>query len=379
MKQKSILLQLRIFSLVLLSGFAFSLNAQDNNRDDKLNLPGDNLNLAAVLDIFQQSKTLEEFEQTLNTENNKINNLDLNNDEQTDYINVIDNADGNLHSIVLQTDVNNGEKQDIAVIYTDKKGDDVSVQVIGDEDLYGKDYVIEPSLKAAANGTPNPGYTGNDNNTTNVTNNYYNTTRGYSPAPSSWIIIGGMYGPHYSRWHSPYGWGNYPRYWRPWRPVYWHDYHHHWYYKHKWNGWAYHHAPHFHYKQHWQNNYYGHRNHSATVNRNHSNGIYKRTYAGTNAETVRPAGKPNFPTINKRTEAKSQVDRSNNNTNRPDVKKNNSETIKKSDARPSRKNNIDKKPVVKPSRDPVKKSVKQSPRKTGNNKKTSGTKRNAQK
>ena len=47
---------------------------------DSLGLPGDNLNLYAVLDLFQQSETFEIFEKKLNEEDSKINNLDLNND-----------------------------------------------------------------------------------------------------------------------------------------------------------------------------------------------------------------------------------------------------------------------------------------------------------
>ena len=58
--------------------------------EDRLGLPGDNLNLAAVLDIFQKSPTLEDFEAALNADTSKVNNLDLNNDNQVDYIKVID-------------------------------------------------------------------------------------------------------------------------------------------------------------------------------------------------------------------------------------------------------------------------------------------------
>jgi hypothetical protein len=39
-----------------------------------LGLPGDNLNLYAVLDVF---KTVEEFERAINTRDANINNLDL--------------------------------------------------------------------------------------------------------------------------------------------------------------------------------------------------------------------------------------------------------------------------------------------------------------
>jgi len=45
--------------------------------DEKLDLPGDNLNLYAVLKLFQESETLEGFERKLNEEDSEINNLDL--------------------------------------------------------------------------------------------------------------------------------------------------------------------------------------------------------------------------------------------------------------------------------------------------------------
>jgi len=43
-------------------------------------LPGDDLDLYAVLDLFQKSKTIEAFEKSLNEEKASIVNLDLNND-----------------------------------------------------------------------------------------------------------------------------------------------------------------------------------------------------------------------------------------------------------------------------------------------------------
>jgi hypothetical protein len=37
----------------------------------ELGLPGDNLDLYAVLDLFQKSKTIEDFEKSLNDEKNQ--------------------------------------------------------------------------------------------------------------------------------------------------------------------------------------------------------------------------------------------------------------------------------------------------------------------
>ncbi|MBK7855144.1 MAG: hypothetical protein IPJ79_09745 [Bacteroidetes bacterium] len=194
--------------------------AQDDESGNELGLPGDNFNLAAAMDIFQQSKTLEEFEEKINSDNLKLNNLDLNNDGQTDYIKVINNVDGDLHNIVLQTDINEKESQDIAVFYVEKKEDRVTVQAIGDEELYGKDYVIEPNTSTEAKGTANQ------------------LTKKVMPmmaipmlqiimahlavtAPSLLprAVVGFLYGPTYIRWHSPWHWGYYPRWWKPWRPF----------------------------------------------------------------------------------------------------------------------------------------------------------------
>lgn len=290
--------------------------AQDDESGNKLGLPGDNFNLAAAMDIFQQSKTLEEFEEKINSDNLKLNNLDLNNDGQTDYIKVINNVDGDLHNIVLQTDINEKESQDIAVFYVEKKEDRVTVQAIGDEELYGKDYVIEPNTSTEAKGTANPAYEESNANDgdTYVTNNYYGSSRSYSPQPSSWAVVGFLYGPTYIRWHSPWHWGYYPRWWKPWRPFYWNDYYHHWYHAHRWNGWWYHHPHKFHFHTHWHNTYYGHRKHSATVNAFRTSGTYNRVYNNPE-KTVKPASKPNFPSIDAKVNKKNNAVRPSGNSN----------------------------------------------------------------
>ena len=123
------------------------------NRNEPTGLPGDNLNLFAVMKIFRESETLELFEKKLNDENADFNNLDLNGDGQPDYIKVIYNSDGNLHTIVLQVALNESENQDVATIYVDKDANNqVRIQLIGDETLYGKDYIVEPDYQD--NGQP---------------------------------------------------------------------------------------------------------------------------------------------------------------------------------------------------------------------------------
>ena len=146
--------------LAVLFSLGFCLIAQDR-QEGYLGLPGDNLNLYAVMKLFQDSKTLEEFERNLNDEKSNINNLDLNYDNQVDYIKVIDNIDGDVHNIVLQVAVGPKENQDVAVFTVQRfNNGQVQIQLTGDEELYGRDYIIEPRMDDSMAETPNPGYSG---------------------------------------------------------------------------------------------------------------------------------------------------------------------------------------------------------------------------
>jgi hypothetical protein len=134
------LLTISLFAALLTAGSA--LKAQDQPRE-YLGLPGDNLNLYAVMQIFQESQTLEEFEKNLNDPNSNINNLDLNGDNYVDYLRVIDDVDGNVHNIIIQDQISQNETQDVAVFTVQRfSNGDVQIQLTGDEALYGKNYII---------------------------------------------------------------------------------------------------------------------------------------------------------------------------------------------------------------------------------------------
>src|SRR6478609_852246 len=147
-----------VAAMSLLSLPSFSQEKQDTTA--LLGLPGDNLDLYAVLTLFQKSKTIGAFEKSLNDEKTKINNLDLNLDKKVDFIKVATTKEDSAYTFVLQVDVTKTETQDVAVILLNKVKGKVSMQIVGDEELYGKDYVIEPKGNSPV--TPNPGYTGKD-------------------------------------------------------------------------------------------------------------------------------------------------------------------------------------------------------------------------
>jgi len=258
-----------IYTLLILATASVVVAAQ-NNPDEYLGLPGDNLNLYAVMNLFQESETLEGFERSLNDNESMINNLDLNGDNLIDYITVSDYEEGNVHTIVLRAALNKNEQQDIAVFVVEKlRNGAVQIQLIGDEALYGPNYIVEPIYAE----TPNPGYSGNvyRGNVNVVTTTYYDI--------AAWPMIRFIYRPGYVVWRSSWYWGYYPRYWRPWRPHYWHyyyGYHYHWhdyYYSH------YHHWNHF------RSGYYASyyrprvRVYSPTVAVNINKGRYRNTYS----------------------------------------------------------------------------------------------------
>lgn len=273
----------KLSASILLSILSISFaNAQSESKPDSLGLPGDNLNLFAVMKLFQESETLEGFEKKLNDKDNKINNLDLNQDNEVDYIRVIDKPDGSIHNIVLQVPVNETENQDVAVFIVEKdKNDKVNVQLIGDESLYGKNYIIEPEDKNTATAsktteTPNPGYVKksttkkvDSNGNTTIINNYYEA--------STWPVVKYVFMPTYTVWVSPWHWRHYPVYWVTWTPWYWHQYY------------VFHYPRHYIYHRHFRycnfyrnpaavNVYIGFRSSSVYFHERRNAGDFQRTY-----------------------------------------------------------------------------------------------------
>jgi hypothetical protein len=189
---------------------SFSSFAQKETKEALLGLPGDDLDLYATLDLFQKSKTIEDFEKALNAEKAGMVNLDLNNDGKVDFIKVETKKDGDNFLFILQDPINEKETQDVAVITVSKDtAGKVSMQIIGDEKLYGKDYVVEPRSEPTESVTANPAYIGDDPATVNV------------PATTQVLVVETVpivqyvYSPVYVPYYPPYHYGYYPSYWAP--------------------------------------------------------------------------------------------------------------------------------------------------------------------
>ncbi len=292
-----------------ISNFFFS-----QSQPDSLGLPGDNFSLYGALDAFKKAETPEAFEKAINAKDNDINNLDLDGDGKVDYVKVIDKKEKDGHTLILQVAVSKTETQDVAVIEVEKTGTDKAhVQIVGDEALYGKDYIVEPATEAAKTtagkkqGIEDDVYSTNDNSNRPVNNN----TNYSNNDPNNvvvnvwgWPSVQYLYAPAYVGWVSPWYWGYYPTWWDPWAPTYWY-YHHRraFHYHHGFYHRAYvYRSPAIH------SYYYGRRTNSDLVRQNRESGFYRqrqmeykqntapeRRYNNLPAERDRPRIRENSP------------------------------------------------------------------------------------
>ncbi len=275
-KTKKYIMKTKCLSILLLAMSLISLSAfsQTENEEPLLGLPGDDLDLYAVLDLFQQSKTIEDFEKSLNDEKDGLVNLDLNNDGKIDFLKVVTEKDGNDFLFILQDPISKNETQDVAVmtVSKDTRGQ-ISMQIIGDEKLYGKDYVVEPRTEASNSVTSNPAYVGNDPVIVNV------------PATTKIVVVQSapivqyVYSPVYVPYRPPYYYGYYPSYWNSVAVlsigVYRHNhYHHHYSYHGGYHGHG-HTTVNIHNHNSYNNYNVNRRITSNTVNRNINNGNFR--------------------------------------------------------------------------------------------------------
>ena len=159
------------------------------------------LDLKAVATLFGTAKNVEEFEALLNNPDSAFTNLDLNGDGVVDYLRVVETTADNKHLVVIQAVLAKDVFQDVASIYVEKDDatGEVTTQVIGDEYIYGTNYIIEPVYI-------------------------------YRPYIYDWF-----WDPYWVCWTSPWYWDYYPYWWRHWHVVplahywnhcyYWHHHH----------------------------------------------------------------------------------------------------------------------------------------------------------
>lgn len=181
MIMKTRLLLLSLFTAV----FAMPTQAQDRTTINAKNTEiSDNLDLRAVASIFGDSQNLQDFERRLNDPDLQISNLDLNDDDEVDYLRVIESVEKRTHVIIIQAVLDRDVYQDVATIDVEKdSNNNVQVQIVGDVYMYGQNYIYEPI--------------------------YHSMPLIYA---SFWVS---NYRPYYSSWN----WNYYPSYYHAWTPF----------------------------------------------------------------------------------------------------------------------------------------------------------------
>ena len=156
------------------------LSGENKLSEEEIKESEENLNLEDVAKIFGESSDLEDFEKRLNDPKNKISNLDLNEDGEVDYLKVEEKVEGDTHTVYVQAAVSENNNKTVATIVVVKdNNNEVNVKVVGDEALYGSNYIIVPAYRRV-------------------------------PPVVIWF-----WGPSYRVWVSPYRFGYYPPYFRP--------------------------------------------------------------------------------------------------------------------------------------------------------------------
>ena len=212
----------------------------------------DNLDLEAVAITFGESKNVEDFERRLNDPENRISNLDLNNDGYVDFLRVVEVEEKGTHLIVIQAVIGQDLYQDVAsIIVEGESKTSATVTIVGNRDIYGDNYVIVPRYVVR-------------------------------PVIFDWFWL-----PTYAVYHSLWYWDYYPHYYHHHICLGYHSYHRH---IHTWHTHHHHHCD-FH-----RPTNYHHHNHHVEMHRS----VTRNDYA-----THRPnQGYRAEPTPNRHVEAR---------------------------------------------------------------------------
>ncbi len=135
----------KLLKISLLFLISLPLIAQYNNVNPTNRYISENLDLRAVASIFGDSYNLEDFEKRLNDPRNQISNLDLNEDNNVDYLRVIESVEQYTHLVIIQAVLSYNTYQDVATIDIDRdQNNNLQVQLIGNNFIYGPNYIYEP-------------------------------------------------------------------------------------------------------------------------------------------------------------------------------------------------------------------------------------------
>lgn len=199
---------MKTFNLIIIATVFFTVTVLGQDAG----LPGEDFDLEALPGIIETVSTFEDLEKALNTEKNEINNLDLNKDGEVDYILIQMEHENDTYVAFLRVAISETEMQDIATIEIEKKSStSATFQIVGDEALYGKDYILEPDGGIVDISESSSGSSGGKGGPSA----YFVPLH---PAVRVTICVG-VYRPGFRIWISPWGFMVHPAWYHPWHPV----------------------------------------------------------------------------------------------------------------------------------------------------------------
>ncbi len=199
---------MKTFKFLIIAAVFFATPVYGQNSD----LQGEDFDLEALPGLFEKVNTFEDLEKAINQENNNINNLDLNKDGEVDYVLIQMENENNTYVAFLRVAMSETEMQDIATIEMEKQSSvTATFQIVGDEALYGKDYILEPEGGVVDISESSSGSYGGKGGPAPYL---------VLPPPAVRVTICvGVFRPGFRIWISPWGFMVHPAWFHPWRPI----------------------------------------------------------------------------------------------------------------------------------------------------------------
>ena len=122
---------MKTFTIGLIVSLFVGVSFLIGQESDKL---GDGFDLEALPGILQEVNNFEELEKAINDSTSDINNLDLDQNGEVDYVLIHEVEEGNSHVAFLRVAMSEDEYQDIVSIEMEKQSSSTaSFQIVGDE------------------------------------------------------------------------------------------------------------------------------------------------------------------------------------------------------------------------------------------------------
>ena len=199
---------MKYLNLLLIATVFYTVSVYGQSSD----LQGEDFDLEALPGVLEGISTFEELEEAINKEGNDVNNIDLDGDDEVDYVMIQMENDGDTYVAFLRVAMSDTEFQDIATIEMEKQSaTTASFQIVGDESLYGADYILEPDGGVVDISESSSGSSGGKGGPSVLL---------VPPPPAVRVTICvGVFRPGFRLFISPWGFHRHPVWFRPWRPI----------------------------------------------------------------------------------------------------------------------------------------------------------------